>query len=131
MTPSKYILIIDDDLDIVHTIKDQIFSVFGTEFKYETAGSGEEGISLVKEIILEEIDILITISDWLMPGMKGDEFLITLHKIVPDAIKIMITGHATEDAIQRAYKEANLYQLFAKPWNKNELISAIKKQIED
>ncbi len=131
MVSNKYILIIDDDLDVIETIKSQIFKVFGSEFNYEIASSGEEGLAIVEEILLEEIDIFITISDWLMPGMKGDQFLIQLHKILPEAIKIMITGHATEDAIQRAYNEANLYRLFEKPWNEAELINAIKNQISN
>jgi DNA-binding NtrC family response regulator len=130
MKLKKYVLIIDDDLNVARSLKSQIYNVFGSTFSYEIATSGEEGLDLVNEI-LEEIDILVTLSDWLMPGMKGDDFLIQLHKIVPDAVKIMVTGHATPDAIQRAYREANLYKVIHKPWTEEELIEAIRRNLED
>ena len=129
MKLEKFILIIDDEPNVCISIKDQIYDTFGDEFVYELANSAEEALTIIDEI-LPEIDILITISDWLMPGMKGDEFLITLHKIIPDAVKIMVTGHATQDAIQRAYREANLHQLIMKPWKQEEIIDAIKKGLK-
>lgn len=129
MKLEKFVLIIDDEPNICFSIKDQIYETFGDEFIYELANSGEEALSIVNEI-LPEVDILITISDWLMPGMNGDEFLISLHKIIPDAVKIMVTGQANQDAIQRAYREANLHALIKKPWTKDEIINAIRKNLK-
>ena len=129
MNSLKYILIIDDEIAVIESLKSQIQSIFGKEFIYEVATSAEEGLTIVNELLNEDIDILITISDWLMPGMKGDEFLIELHKLIPEAIKLMVTGHATQDAIQRAYLEANLYQVLYKPWNEKQLIAIIKDAI--
>ena len=121
-------------LNIYHEIggkkgQAQIYNVFGSTFVYEIASSGEEGLDIVKEIF-DEIDILVTLSDWHMPGMKGDDFLIQLHKIYPDAVKIMVTGQATHDAIQRAYREANLFAVIHKPWTEEELINAIRRNLE-
>lgn len=129
MNLKKYVLIIDDDLDVAKALMDQIKNVFGAAFTYEIATSGEEGLELVNEF-LNEIDILVTLSDWLMPGMKGDAFLIELHKIVPDAVKIMVTGEASPEAIQRAYREANLYKVIHKPWTEEELIEAIRRNLD-
>ena len=127
----KVILILDDEIGIVETIKSQLIDVFGNDFTYEYAISGEEGLELIQELNKENIDILITISDWLMPGMNGDEFLVRLHHIVPEAIKIMVTGQATNEAIQRAYREANLYRVIHKPWLQSELIQTIRDSLED
>jgi len=125
----KIILIIDDEKEIIQAIKAQLLRVFGHEFTYEYATSGEEGLVIIDDLINDEIEILLTISDWLMPGMNGDEFLVKLHKIVPEAIKIMITGHATDEAIQRAFREANLYRVIRKPWNPKDLINTIRDSL--
>ena len=37
-----------------------------------------------------------------MPGIKGDEFLINTHKKFPKIVKIMLTGQADEEAVNRA-----------------------------
>ena len=49
------------------------------------------------------------ISDWLMPGMKGDELLIRIHELFPKVVKIMLTGQADEVAVNRAKELANLH----------------------
>lgn len=123
----KAILIIDDDRAILDSVKFQVQQTFGNEFLYEIAESGEEGIEVAQDLAAEGYEILVTISDWLMPGMNGDEFLIQLHKIMPDSLKIMLTGHAEREAIDRAYKEANLYKVIQKPWSEEELIDTIQK----
>ncbi|MEM7347892.1 MAG: response regulator, partial [Chloroflexota bacterium] len=76
---------------------------------------------------LEEdgVDLCVIISDWLMPGLKGDDFLIKVHKKLPRVIKILLTGQADEAAVVRATEEANLEQCLHKPWQGEELIETI------
>ena len=96
-------------------------------------GRGAGGCRLAEgslEPIAEGLDMLIAISDWLMPGMKGDDFLIELHQRFPHCVKIMVTGQADQQAIDRAYKEANLHKVIYKPWVKEELIDAIKSGVK-
>ena len=125
------ILIIDDDIAILESVKFQVRDTFGEDYICEIAQSGEEGLEITKELADEGIEIIVTISDWLMPGMKGDEFLIQLHKRVPNALKIMLTGHANDSAIERAYKQANLYKVIRKPWSHTELLEVIKKGLDE
>ena len=66
------------------------------------------------------------VSDWLMPGIKGDELLIKVHQKYPKIIKVMLTGQADAAALQRAVKEADLYCCLYKPWKSKELIETIK-----
>ena len=70
--------------------------------------------------------MIILVSDWLMPAMKGDEFLIQVHQRFPNVIKVMLTGQADEAAIERAKSEANLHSCISKPWSVTELIETIK-----
>lgn len=75
------------------------------------------------------MEVLIIISDWLMPEMKGDEFLITVHQKFPHIIKVLLTGQDEEQAIQREKTEANLFSCLCKPWNTQELIDTIQSGI--
>ena len=130
MPSKKVILILDDEPAILESVKYQVQKRFGDEFDYELASNGEEGLMIVDELISEGVDILVTISDWLMPGMKGDDFLVELHKKMPDCVKIMLTGQADEASIERAHKQANLYKVIYKPWSKDQMIEAIEKGID-
>lgn len=126
----KVILILDDEPTILDAIKYQVSKTFGSEYEYELAESGEEGLEIIEELIEEGLDMLIAISDWLMPGMKGDDFLIKLHQRFPHCVKIMVTGQADQQSIDRAYKEANLHKVIYKPWVKEDLVEAIRSGVE-
>ncbi|EDN67713.1 two-component response regulator [Beggiatoa sp. PS] len=66
------------------------------------------------------------VSDWLMPGMKGDEFL-RVHEKYPEISKVMLTGQADDDAVERAQQDkAQLYYCLQKSWNAKELIETIQ-----
>ena len=75
---------------------------------------------------MDEIKVrLIIISDWLMPVIKGDEFLINVHRKYPNSLKIMLTGQADYKSIEKTEKEADLYKCIKKPWAQSELFSCI------
>jgi CheY-like chemotaxis protein len=119
------ILCVDDEPDILHNLKIQLKNEFKNDYFYELAESGDEALDLLKDF-QEEVQVIVVISDWLMPGIKGDELLIKVHQKYPKIIKVMLTGQADAAALQRAVKEADLYCCLYKPWKSKELIETIK-----
>ena len=126
----KVILCVDDEKIILSGIKTQLKRNFGDEYQYETAENAIDAMEIIEELVGTEAHILIIVSDWLMPGIKGDEFLINVHKRFPNIVNIMLTGQANEEAIVRAKEQANLHCCLHKPWNEKDLIDAIKTGIE-
>ncbi|HEY9700892.1 MAG TPA: response regulator [Allocoleopsis sp.] len=123
------ILCVDDEIVVLNSLKIQLKKEFGDKYLYESAESVEEALEIIAESQDDNIDILVIVSDWLMPGMKGDEFLIEVHKKYPQIIKVMLTGQADSEAIERAKKEANLHGCLHKPWHGQELIDTIKSGV--
>lgn len=126
----RAILCVDDEIMILESLKEQIEKRLGDEFIYETAENSEEGMEVIKELVDEGTEVLIIVSDWLMPGMKGDEFLVEVHKLYPDIVKVMLTGQAQKEAIENAKKNANLHACLFKPWSEDDLIGIIKSGLE-
>ncbi len=120
------ILLVDDEVVVLDSLKIQLKKEFGNEYFYEVAESADEALEIIEELEEDNIEILLVVSDWLMPGMKGDELLIQVHDQYPDIIKVMLTGQADEDAVERAEQQANLHSCLRKPWDKIELINTIK-----
>lgn len=121
------ILCVDDEVTILNSLLRQMENAFGDSYLYEIAENAEEGLEVIEEMQDEDIGIIVIVSDWLMPGMKGDEFLIEVHKKFPKVVKILLTGQADEDAIERVKQEANLHRYLRKPWNNQELIECIQE----
>lgn len=128
--PSRAILCVDDEQIVLDCLKEQIVSSFPDNVLCETANSAEEAWEVIGELRAEEITLLVIISDWLMPGIKGDEFLINVHQKFPQIVKIILTGQADYTAIRRAQEHADLFQCLHKPWNTQELLTTIDLGIE-
>jgi CheY-like chemotaxis protein len=120
------ILCVDDEFVVLNSLKIQLKNEFGNDYLYEVAESADEALEIIDELEEDETDILVIVSDWLMPGTKGDEFLIKVHQKHPKVIKVMLTGQADEAAIERAKEQASLHCCLQKPWNGKELIETIK-----
>ncbi len=110
------ILCVDDEQLLVDALKQQLKLQFGNNYQIETAESGSEALEIIEELLEENIEIPLVISDQLMPGMKGDELLKQIHAIIPKTLKILLTGQADADAVGKAVNNANLYRYIAKPW---------------
>ncbi|WP_293132703.1 response regulator [Microcoleus sp. bin38.metabat.b11b12b14.051] len=120
------ILCVDDERMVLDSLRTQLSSSFGNNYIYEAAEDADEALDLIQELSEDNVSIVVIISDWLMPGMKGDELLIRIHEQFPKVVKIMLTGQADEEAISRAEKFANLHCCLSKPWSEAELIETIK-----
>jgi CheY-like chemotaxis protein len=123
--PRSAILCVDDEVIILTSLKEQLRRHFGERYLYETAGDANEAWEVIDELCADGIDILVIVSDWLMPGIKGDEFLTQVHQRYPRIVTVMLTGQADEAAIERARRDANLCACLQKPWSEAELVRVI------
>lgn len=123
------ILCVDDEAIILMSIKQELKNHFKTRFLYETALNAEEALEIVNELTEDGITLILVISDWLMPGMKGDDFLRQIRGINPAIKTMMITGHAAKDALEAIEKENLADRILIKPWRNSQLISAVEEII--
>src|SRR3972149_61436 len=72
----------------------------------------------------------VIISDYMMPGMNGAEFLKQARARWPQTIRIMLTGHADTNAVMGAIKEGAVYKFILKPWNDDDLRVTVALAIE-
>lgn len=119
------ILCVDDEKMILNSLRTQLSDRFGRDYIIEIAENTEEGFEVIEDFLIDKIEKLVVISDWLMPGMKGDEFLAKVHELYPQAVTILLSGQADEDCIQNAKKQTNSFSYMSKPWDREELFLAI------
>ena len=124
--PKPVILCVDDEPVVLDSLKIQLKNALRDAYGYEMAESSDEAWEILEELSEDNTNVVVIVSDWLMPGMKGDEFLIQVHQKFPKVLKIMLTGQADIEAIQQAIEQANLYRCLSKPWNSEELIATIQ-----
>jgi CheY-like chemotaxis protein len=123
----KAILCVDDEVIILLSLVQELKRAFGSEYQYEQAMSADAALKIVEELAQENIQVIFIISDWLMPGMKGDEFLEIVNRRHPEIKTIMITGQADQQAIERVRTIDSVVAVFNKPWSSAALIDIISK----
>ena len=124
------ILCVDDEEIILEALQEQLDVYFGDEYNVETSDSGEDALDFIKELLADGQQVPVIISDYIMPGMKGDQLLKEAHKLSPESLKILLTGQASIEGISNAINNAQLYRYIAKPWDKDDLVLTVKEAIK-
>ena len=96
---NKAILSIDDEKIILESLKYQLTKNFQNEFILEFAESGAEAIEIVDELINDNIELLLIISDYLIPQMDGEELIKIIKNKYPNINVVMLTGQANSTVI--------------------------------
>jgi len=115
--PDKAILLVDDEMLILISMRHELSSELGPSYRYEIAKDGTEGLEVIKELAEAGIRVVAVISDWLMPGMKGDEFIMIVRERYPAIRTIMVSGMVEGDTVKALQSAGSLDAYFSKPWN--------------
>jgi YesN/AraC family two-component response regulator len=111
------ILYVDDEainLDLLRL-------TFLNELEIITAESALEGL----EILQQESDIHVVISDLKMPGMSGLEFIKEIKRNYPDKVCMLLTGFMESEVMMEGFNKELLFRYLMKPFNKGELMESI------
>ncbi len=129
------IICVDDEQTILDSLEIELERVLGDDYLIETAGGGEEALELFSDLLEEDYEVAIVMSDYIMPDIKGDELLSRIHTMSPQTLKIMLTGQADVEAVGNALRHAKLYRYISKPWQSEDLkittIEAIHSYLQD
>ena len=88
------ILCVDDEPIILLSLVQELKRTFGNELAYERAMNAEAALATIEALEKEGVRVILIISDWLMPGIKGDEFLRIVHERYPDIKTIIFSGRS-------------------------------------
>lgn len=125
----QVIICVDDETTVLRSLKAELKKAVTNDYFIEIAEGGEEALELVEELLGKEDEILLVISDYIMPDIKGDELLKRIHQLSPKTLKIMLTGQADLEAVTTAINSAKLYRYIAKPWQSEDLKLTVTEAI--
>jgi len=108
------ILFVDDEPKILSSLQ-RLF--MDENYDIRTADSGPEALQLIGDGLTPTV----IVSDQRMPRMGGAEFLAKSRQILPDCIRIILTGYADIHAAMDAVNQGGIYRYIIKPWNDEDL----------
>lgn len=123
MEEKGQLVIVDDEEMVLTSINS--FLMLETEYDVSTFTSAIEAITFI-----EQNDVDLVISDYLMPEMDGISFLGKIRDIKPEIPRIILTGYADKENAIKAINEVGLFQYIEKPWDNNDLRIIIRNGLE-
>ncbi len=104
---NEKILFVDDDPSVLAAYKRE----FRKDFVLDVASNGIEGLEIMKR----EGPYYVVVADMRMPEMDGIEFLVKVKELMPDTVRIMLTGNAEQQTAIDAVNEGNIFRFLTKP----------------
>lgn len=116
------VLFVDDEENILKALSRLMMD---EDFEVLTASSGEEGLRLLHAT--DNVGLIV--SDQRMPGITGVQFLAQAREMVPEALRIVLTGYADINATMDAINQGGAYRYITKPWNDEDLVLTIRDAV--
>lgn len=122
-----YIIYVDDQREVLSTLSKDL-EVFEALINVEECESADEALELINEIDASGDHICVLISDHIMPGKNGVEFLTEIHNDGRFSLtkKMLLTGQATHQDTITAINQARIEKYIEKPWESVDVVSDIK-----
>ena len=111
------ILYIDDEVINLELLQ----LTFMNDFEVLIAESAEKGLNL----LAQNPDIHVLISDLKMPMMNGLDFIKVVKENHPDKVCMLLTGFMESDVMLEGFNKELIFRYIMKPWNKEELKETI------
>ncbi|MGG6295425.1 response regulator [Leptolyngbya sp. AN02str] len=115
-------LVVDDEPDNL----DLLYRTFRRDFNVLRAESGVVAL----QMLAQEGEVAVIISDQRMPEMKGTEFLSKTVPQFPDTMRIILTGFTDVEDLVEAINSGQVYKYITKPWDPNELKAVVQRAAE-
>jgi len=116
MTGHPCIVVVDDDLALLETLRQQITDLHGQTHEVVIATNGEQALSMIYDLHRQGQSVEAVIADLIMPGMTGDRLLEIINARFPEIVKILLTGHTNLDSALYTINNAGLDKYISKPW---------------
>jgi two-component system cell cycle sensor histidine kinase/response regulator CckA len=115
------VLIVDDEPQVLLALED----LLSESYVVLSSDSGERALN----VMAQEPDIAVVITDHRMPKMTGGEFLARLGDS-SDTARIMVTGFADLSGVIRAVNDGGIFAYLTKPWDDEDLLLKVRRGAE-
>lgn len=118
METNRKIIYVDDE-----QINLELFKInFRNDFEVFIADSALKGL----DILAQNNDINVIVSDLKMPHMNGLEFIERIKTENPSKVCILLTAFMESDVMLKAINNELIFRYIMKPWRKDEIKGIIE-----
>lgn len=111
------ILLVDDEPHLLDAMRRQL----RREFEVQTAVGAAKGLFALGDS--QPFEVIV--SDFLMPGINGAEFLAAARKVAPDTTRMLLTGHTDLGDAAATVNRGQVFRMLLKPVDHETMTGAL------
>ena len=119
------ILVVDDEEANLRVLE----TVLGSDYIILKALDGIKALELIRSLD-EPGKISLIISDQRMPHLSGVAFFVQAKNMIPETVRILLTGYVDIASIIDSINHAKIFQYLTKPFDRRELVLMVQRAIE-
>ncbi len=123
---NKAILSVEDDQEALNALRMQLDRNFSDDYLLEFAQNVDEAIAVIDDLIAREVNVILLLSDWFMPGKNADVLVNHIKSKNPNVRVIVLSGQLDIAKAGQMLEERVIDRVIMKPWDEAELVSQIK-----
>ena len=133
MTPSTRVtvLCVDDNVDVLNALRRQLRAGLGPGTRVLLADHAPLALERLRSLLADGESRIVLISDWLMPGMRGDQFVAEASEASGSLPTVVLSGHITEEATQALQQHPHVLGILPKPWDEDELLALLTSALRE
>jgi YesN/AraC family two-component response regulator len=114
------LLIVDDEPGVLQSLRRSLRARYRDQLRVTTCDDPLAALTLMRQQHFH-----IVLSDLRMPGTDGIELLSLAAALLPQSVRMLLTGTADFSTAQRAITDAGVFRYLCKPWSDVELFAHI------
>jgi CheY-like chemotaxis protein len=111
------VLCVDDEPNVLEGLSLHLLR----KYHVLTATSADQALTK----LAEHPQISVIVSDLRMPEMDGAEFFSRARELAPDAVRVLLTGHADVESALRAINDGHVFKVLTKPCLPGQLLNTV------
>jgi DNA-binding NtrC family response regulator len=123
---NKAILSVEDDQEALNALRMQLERNFSNEYLLEFAQNVDEAITVIDDLIAEEVNVILLLSDWYMPVKNADVLVDYIKSKNPSVRVIVLSGQLDIVKAGQMLEDQIIDRVIMKPWDEATLVGHIK-----
>ena len=124
------ILSVDDDILVLNSLRIQLERHFGETHLLEFAQNVDEAIGVIDDITSTGVELIVIISDWIMPSKNGDVLAQHVKAINPKIQVVVLSGQLQEEKALALVESHTIDKVMLKPWSEEDLVNVINNALK-
>lgn len=125
----RLVLCVDDNPEVLQALRRQLRAGVG-EARIEVAPDATRALERLAALQPAPGESVVIVSDWLMPGMRGEELIHAITARWGPLRVVVLSGHIDPEARARLAALPVVAEIFPKPWAADALLALVRSLLD-